>query len=416
MLFNALLSGTDVNDTWTMEHKGALQSLRIANTESVLRCVEMRPSAQAEIAVQTGLSAALVSSIVHQLVAEGAVETTPGTRSGRRATIVSVASTPSGTVVGVALERDGFRIATWAGSALQFQSFPWQADFVAQDGSVRPGGLGQVESHLSTLTSVSAVALSAPGWASVRAKRPHLASTTMALPHWWAPQSAAEDLGTALGCEVLTLNDANAAAHAEFRMGSAQGLNNFIYLYLAGGIGGALFMDGKAVDGDSGFAGELGHIQVSDSGPRCRCGNRGCLELVIGEQALMEPLRQRSPEMASAKLNTLIDLAVAGDPFSARSLAEAGEDIGRVVAQMLRFLDMRNIIVGGLLAEAGDVIIRPLADQLSRHSAFQPYQIEDPLVPVRRAQLGLNASALGAMLKAAEHIGMRSVPDLKNAI
>jgi predicted NBD/HSP70 family sugar kinase len=398
-----------------MDHKGALQSLRIANTESVLQCVEMRPSAQAEIAIQTGLSAALVSSIVHQLVAEGAVETTAGTRNGRRATIVSVAATPKGTVAGVALERDAFRIATWAGSKPQFQCFPWQGDFVAQDGPMRPGGLGQVESELRKIASVSAVAISAPGWSSDRAKRPRLASTTMALPHWWAPQSAAEDLGTALGCDVVTINDANAAAHAEIRMGSAQGLNNFIYLYLAGGIGGAIFINGKAVDGDRGFAGELGHIQVSDSGPRCRCGNRGCLELVIGEQALMEPLRQRSPEMASAKLNTLIDLAVAGDPFCARSLAEAGEDIGRVVAQMLRFLDMGIVVVGGLLAESGDVIIRPLADQLSRHSAFQPYEIEETFVPVKRAQLGLNASAIGSMLKAAEHVGLRSVPDLKDA-
>ncbi|WP_394770384.1 ROK family protein [Lacisediminihabitans sp.] len=399
-----------------MNRMGALQGLRVANTELVMRCIESRPLSQAEIAIETGLSAPLVSSIVHQLVAEGVATTTPGVRNGRRATIVSVDVAITGTVAGVALERHGFRLATWSPHGVDLRWFPWDEAVAAQVEAEPHAGLRQVEARLLELDRLDAVAMSAPGWSSSREMRPRFVTTSLALPRWWAPQSAVEELRSSLGCEVFTLNDASAAARAEHRMGAATAFTSFLYLYLSGGVGGALFIEGKMVDGDHGFAGELGHIQVTENGPRCHCGNRGCLELFVGEHALLEPLRRRSPAMAAATLDTLVELASAGDPFCRRTLSEAGEDIGRALAQMLRFLDIRNAVVGGPLAEAGSVIVQPLREQVSRLSVFQPYDTEDIAVTVTPGLLGADASAIGAMLLAAESVGMRSAPELKNTL
>jgi glucokinase len=87
-----------------------------------------------------------------------------------------------------------------------------------------------------------------------------------------------EELGGRTGLQVTVENDANAAAWGEFRFGAGKGVEDLVFVTLGTGVGGGVISHGVLLRGARGTGGELGHITVHPAGPRCGCGNRGCLE------------------------------------------------------------------------------------------------------------------------------------------
>ncbi len=234
------------------------------------------------------------------------------------------------------------------------------------------------------------VAVSAP----VRSDSPGYVSEVI-FPSW-AEVNVAAFFGERLGVPVHVGNDANLGALAEAAFGAGRARRNLFYVMLSEGIGGGVIVDGRIYLGQTGAAGELGHIVVDPDGQICRCGNRGCLATVAGGAALTAALRQiHGPHMT---VDELIALSHDGDPGAARLIADAGEAVGRVLAATCSVLDPELVIIGGELAPAGPPLLDSVRSSLERwiSPASGHY-------PVALGELGAKAEVLGAIALAMSH-------------
>jgi glucokinase len=205
------------------------------------------------------------------------------------------------------------------------------------------------------------------------------------LPAAWTGQAFREPLAAGLGVPVALINDARAFTLAESRMGAAAGCPTVVCLTLGTGVGGGVVVDGRLRFGPSGRAGELGHQVIEVDGPRCGCGNRGCVEAFAAGAALCRAGGRDTPEAVFAA-------------------AAVGEAVGRLavgIANLLTVLWPERVVVGGGVAGAGDQLFGPL-----RAAVAAAAPLVDPasyaIVP---AALGPGAGAIGAALWARERTG-----------
>ncbi len=208
----------------------------------------------------------------------------------------------------------------------------------------------------------------------------------------WAGQPIRDPLARGFGRRVSLINDGHAFALAEGRVGAARGSRDVICIVCGTGIGGGLLVGGKLHLGTDDRAGEIGHHTVVLDGPRCECGNRGCLETLAGARAIARTAGKPAFEDAVAA-------ARAGDERAIAAIAEAGRLIGTAVANLTIFLAPERVVIGGGVAEAGDYLLEPLRETVRRRAGNVA-----PLdkIDVVRATLGPYAGAIGAALHGAE--------------
>jgi glucokinase len=215
------------------------------------------------------------------------------------------------------------------------------------------------------------------------------------------------ELQQATGLDVLVENDANAAAYGEFVAGAGRGSRNLFYVTIGTGIGGALILDGRIWRGDSGFAGEFGHITIDRDGAQCVCGNTGCLETVASGPNIVRRTRERLMRDSTSSLSrlglkrdfTAADVAQAandGDDFALLMLERTGRYIGTAVAAVINLLNIERIVLGGLIMEAGELILDPVIRE-ARKRSFQPCFESTQIVA---ASLGRDAVPTGAAMLA----------------
>jgi predicted NBD/HSP70 family sugar kinase len=212
----------------------------------------------------------------------------------------------------------------------------------------------------------------------------------------WAGVEIAGELSHRLSKEVLVDNESNCGALSESIWGAGQGATSMAYFKLHSGVGGAVVINGRVIHGLSGGAGEFGHICIDPGGHLCRCGNRGCLETLVGVPALLALLRPRYGDDIS--VSQMLELAIAGDAGCRRIIADAADIAGRAVALVANALDPESIVIGGALAEAGDILMSPLRASFDRHSVMARHRAESSATTqLVVGSLGKNASALGAV-------------------
>ncbi len=215
------------------------------------------------------------------------------------------------------------------------------------------------------------------------------------------------ELRQATGLGVLVENDANAAAFGEFVAGAGRGSRNMFYVTIGTGIGGALILDGRIWRGDSGFAGEFGHITIDRDGAQCVCGNNGCLETVASGPNIIRRTRERLLRDSTSSLSrlglkrdfTAADVAHAareGDDFALLMLERTGRYIGTAVAAVINLLNIERIVLGGVIMEAGDIILDPVIRE-ARKRSFQPCFESTQIVA---AALARDAVPIGAAMLA----------------
>jgi predicted NBD/HSP70 family sugar kinase len=193
-----------------------------------------------------------------------------------------------------------------------------------------------------------------------------------------------------LGLPVRVENDANLGALAEIVWGAGRDCTDLVYVKVATGVGAGLVLNGRLYHGAGGTAGEIGHVTIDDSGPICRCGNRGCLEAFAGAEAVLEPLRRRHGDRLT--LRQVVLQAQAGDVGCRRVIADAGRALGRAVAGTCNLLSPERVLVGGELAQAADLLLEPLREAVGRSAIAATRE-----VPIRAGVLGERAEVLGAV-------------------
>lgn len=201
-------------------------------------------------------------------------------------------------------------------------------------------------------------------------------------------------------------NDVRCAALGELNYGAGKGCENLICITVGTGIGSGLIVNGKLVRGASNAAGEIGHIKLQmHDGPICGCGDTGCLEafasgpaiVALAEEYIKGGKSTKYREMANGNPITpyiVSEAAKAGDPVAQRIFAIIGEYIGIGLSGVVNLLNPEKIIIGGGVADAGDLLFDPIVRALKQRAM----KIAGSTVEVVHAQLGNTAGVIGASL------------------
>jgi glucokinase len=208
----------------------------------------------------------------------------------------------------------------------------------------------------------------------------------------WEGVPVSEPIERALGVPTSLINDARAFGFAESRLGAARDCETAAFYTLGTGVGGAVVV-GRRLQLGYGSAGELGHMTVD---PRpdaslCGCGNRGCVESVVQAAAIA---RAGGRDHA----DEVVEAARAGDARALAALEEAGRWLGVGIANVVVAINPERVVVGGGVAEAGDLILEPAREEVRRRVSVPPTGRTE----IVRAELGYEAGSIGAALWGAE--------------
>jgi len=227
--------------------------------------------------------------------------------------------------------------------------------------------------------------------------RPRVLSE-VALPAWRG-RDWLGDLEVRYGVPVLVDNDANLGALAERWWGAGLGVDDFVYLKVATGVGAGYIVRGEIYRGATGIAGEVGHLVIDPLGPPCPCGLDGCLTTLVGSRAVVRRaaalIRENQESTLAGEeltVDAIVDTALAGDPVAHQVVHEAAEHLGIAVAGIVSMLNPAMVIVGGGLARVGDLLLEPLRDVIGRRSAITSVAGTE----IRAGDLGERTTALGA--------------------
>jgi predicted NBD/HSP70 family sugar kinase len=372
-----------------MTDTGSPGGMRASNRERILELLRARgPMTQADLARASGLSPATISSIARELRDEGWLEDGDAEAPARGRALAL--SRSAGVAVGIDFGHSHVRvaIADLAHTVLAEAEEPLDVDHEAHEGVALAGRLVRMllDDVGAGVDRVTGVGMGLPG--PLRSATGDVGDSAI-LPGWIG--SRPEELMRAeLGLPVRVENDANLGALAEIVWGAGRGCADLMYIKVATGVGAGLVLNGRLYHGSSGTAGEIGHMTINESGPICRCGNRGCLEVFAGAEAVLDPLRRRHGDRLT--LRQVVLQAQAGDMGCARVVADAGRALGLAVASACNLLAPERVLVGGELAQAGELLLEPLRASLGRSAIAATRD-----VPVVAGVLGERAEVLGAV-------------------
>ncbi len=264
--------------------------------------------------------------------------------------------------------------------------------------------IGDVVAELRTShPQVVAVGVGAAGWVDAERSRvvyaPNLA---------WRDEPLRDRLGETIDVPVVIENDANAAAWAEHRFGAARGERHVVLVTAGTGIGTGIVVDGALYRGGHGMAGEGGHMTVVRDGLLCGCGQRGCWEQYASGNALVRLARERAaaePERAQVLLRLgggepdgidgreVTEAAEAGDPVALGCFADVGRWLGEGLANIAALLDPSVFVVGGGVADAGDLLLAPARTAYAARLTGGSHRTH---AEIRVAALGNEAGLVGA--------------------
>ncbi|MFI9247467.1 ROK family protein [Streptomyces sp. NPDC053086] len=184
----------------------------------------------------------------------------------------------------------------------------------------------------------------------------------------WRDVPLGELAATATGLRVTVDNDVRALTVAEHWFGAGVGLSDFALVTVGAGIGCGLVVHGQVVSGAHGVAGEIGHLSLDPHGPLCHCGNRGCVEAVAADPALLRAVRAATGRPLADAAEALA-LAHSGDPGVRAVYAQAGAAIGKAIGSLVNILGPERVIISGEGLAAYDLFAEGIRDAFAA-SAF----------------------------------------------
>ena len=223
----------------------------------------------------------------------------------------------------------------------------------------------------------------------------------------WHDEPFRADLKKALRLPVMVTNDVRAATWGEWLCGAGKGCNDLLCLFVGTGIGGGVVSGGQVLTGCSNTAGELGHITIDLNGPRCHCGNRGCMEALAGGWAIAREARDKvksDPDAGALILKraggqadkitakVVAASAKAGDPLALALLDQVALALAAGSTGLVNAFNPCRIIFGGGVIEGYPQLIRKVAREV-KGRALPP-----ALEPLRvvRSKLGAYAGVVGS--------------------
>jgi len=208
----------------------------------------------------------------------------------------------------------------------------------------------------------------------------------------WEGVSLKSILEKKLGLRVELDNDVNAMTLGEFVFGAGKYCNNLVCLTLGTGVGGGIIIDGRLYRGGSMCAGEIGHMPINETGPKCNCGGIACLERYIGNKYILE--RARKVFGNNITLEALTSLAKFGNKKAIAIWKDVAEKLSVALAEVVNLLNPDKIVIGGGVSKAGELILAPLRKQVK----VRAMKDQAAHVKIIAAKLGGDAGIIGASL------------------
>lgn len=345
-----------------------LNTIRDINRQIVLNYVrEREPISRAEIARETNLQRSTISAIVEALKMEGLVEEIGEGEStgGRRPTLLRL-RTAGAMALGVAITPTRTTVATsdLAGRVVEREEFLTDPDSQ------------QTLSHIIDLVrefsgrnkgAIEAVGVSLPGLVNPAS------GNAVYVPYFkWRDLPVSQAISNAVGLPVVIDNDANAVALAELWFGRPEvcDARDFILVLVAEGVGTGIIFDGQIYRGESGAAGEFGHMIIGTNAPvPCSCGNRDCWEAFSSERAAMARYVKLSGGENGAPFGfrELVDRALGGELHAEAALVETAHYLGVGISNLVVGFSPEAVVVGGEMARAWP-LVQPALTETIEHS------------------------------------------------
>lgn len=301
------------------------------------------PASRADLARELNLSPALLTQLTRDLLREGLIEELEQSASngGRPARMLGLVSRNL-TAVGVKVAPDHVAMVELgiAGDVVRSETKPFEALSPLATSTL----ITLVEEFIAagTGTRLLGVGVGLPG--NVAQQGVGVVDSTQL---GWHQVPLGELLRRALALPVVVENNVNALSAAEQLFGQGRSYDDVLVVTIGNGVGAGLIADGALVRGRAGGAGDLGHVPVREDGPICQCGNRGCLEAIVGQGALVDEARRAGLIDASATIDDLRMLADHGDAAAQEIFSRAGHTFGRALAGAINLLDPEIVVLLG---------------------------------------------------------------------
>jgi glucokinase-like ROK family protein len=387
-------------------------NFRYLNRRAVLEFIRFTPGgiSRAELARQLDLTRSTVSAIVADLMQSGLVrEAESGPATGGRRPILLELNPQHGYVVGVDMGATHMHtvVADFLAHVIQEEEIP----FDVLDGPALC--LAQADLQVRRLLQKAGIAIEQVLAAGVGVPGPVLAEAGVVsappIMPGWDNYPIRDHLQRLWGCPVSLNNDAEMGALGEWAFGAGRIRRHMAYIKVGSGVGAGLILDGRIYRGAAGLAGEIGHLTIQENGPRCSCGNHGCLEALAGGAAIARNAIQvvqsgkrtqlaniRPVESISAR--HVGEAARLGDLAAQEIVANAGEYLGIAIAGVINLSNPSMVVVGGGVAQMGDLLLEPLR-RVVRERCLRP-AVQS--VSITAAVLGRRSSSMGAVVQAIE--------------
>lgn len=358
------------------------QVLKQNNQAAVFRAVRaLSPIARVDLARETGLNPGTVTNIVDELIASGLVsETGEGTsRVGRKPIHLGVNPTAR-YAIGVDITRGSIAGAVVDLAGRVHQRVDEPSGPGATGAAVLGAVSGTVERLLEAMSAherrlLIGIGVGAPGPLSFRSGR-YAAAPAFGT---WDDLSLRDEVERCFGLLTFVDNNGNTSALAEWWFGAGQGVDDFVLLTVGTGVGGGLMLGGDLYRGGHDLAGELGHLSINADGPRCACGNHGCLELYVsvprvlasvqaalatGEPSLLRSTNQSAGDALS--LAALVQAARQDDAVASRVLHDFARSLAAGIVTLVNLFDPQLVLLGRELATADDALLDLVRGEVRR--------------------------------------------------
>jgi len=212
---------------------------------------------------------------------------------------------------------------------------------------------------------------------------------------------------------VYVNNEANMAALGESYFGAARDSDFVLYVATGVGLGGGIVLNRQVLPGAAGFAGEVGHMTMDPNGPRCNCGNFGCLETYVSQWALFRRVREAieggqesslgemtGGDLDSLTLSLIIEAADKGDKVALDAFQETGRYLGIGLANLINALNPQLVVFGGIYSLAHKHLLPAIREVIQQRALRWSRETTELVLPA----YGEDACAMGGVATVFHHI------------
>jgi len=380
-----------------------VRDLRRRNRRIVLQHIYVDGKmSRLEMSQRSSLSAATVTNVVAELLAEGVLVEAGSEESegGRPRTILAINPAYAYFVgVDVGETRICIELFDLTLRSLRTVTHPLGVDDYRPASVVRHivAGLDAVLAAAAIPpASVVGVGIGVPGVVE------RAGSVLVHAPSWgWHAVPLMTMLDEQINLPIVLDNGAKAMAQAELWFGAGRGADDLVVVLIGTGIGAGIITKGALYRGATNGAGEWGHTTLALEGRLCRCGSRGCLDAYAGAAGIITSLREvapRSPLLGAdhdqeGTITALAAAAARDDPIAVRVLEETTHYLGAGVANLINLVNPRRIVIGGWVGQRiGPYILPRLREVVARYALAQPLSATTVVL----GQVGPDAVAMGA--------------------